>query len=71
MGDGAPVELELGGNDLGRLALQAAPHDRRAFDQARFGLAAARQFLDGGTLGSVHLTPRKHLPNTMGFHPTI
>jgi hypothetical protein len=71
MGDGAPVELELGGDDFGRLALQAAPHDRRAFDEARFGLAAARQLLDGGTLGGVHITQRKHLPKTRGFHPTI
>jgi len=56
MGDGAPVELELGGDGAGRLAVQAAPHDRRPFDQARFGLAAPRQLLDGGTLGGVHLT---------------
>jgi hypothetical protein len=69
MVDGAPVELQLGSDGAGRLALQAAPHDRRAFDQPRFGLAAVSQFLDGGTLGAVHFPQRKHFPKPRGFHP--
>jgi hypothetical protein len=71
MADGAPVELQLSGNGAGRLALQAAPHDRRAFNQARFSLAAVGQLLDVGTLGDVHFPQRKHLPKPRGFHPKI
>jgi hypothetical protein len=71
MVDGAPAELEFGGNGAGRLALQAAPHDYRALDQAHLGLAAVRQLLDGGTLGAVHFPQRKPLPQPRGFHPKI
>ena len=71
LGDGAPVELKRGGNGFGRLALEVAPHDRRPFDQARFGLAAPGQFLDGGTLRRVYRPQRKRLPDPRGFHPTI
>jgi hypothetical protein len=71
MMDGAPVELQLSGNYASRLALQAAPHDGRAFDQPRLGLAAVGQFLDVGTLGGVHSPQRKHLPKPRNFHPKI
>jgi hypothetical protein len=69
MVDGAPVELQLGRNGAGRLALQATPHDGRAFDQARLGLTAMGQSLDVGPLGGVHFSQRKHLPKARGFHP--
>jgi hypothetical protein len=69
--NGAPVKLKLGGNGAGRLALQATPHDRGPFHQARLGLAAVSQFLDVGPLGSVHVPQRKHLPKPRGFHPEI
>jgi hypothetical protein len=55
MVDGAPVKLQVGGDGADRLALQAAPHHRRAFNKARFGLAAASQLLNGGTLRGVYL----------------
>jgi hypothetical protein len=71
MVNGAPVELKLGGNGAGRLALQATPHDGGPFHQARFGLAAVSQFLDVGTLGSVDFPQRKHLPKPRNFHPGI
>ena len=69
--NGAPVKLQLGGDGTGGLALQATPHDRGPFHQARFGLAAVSQFLNVGTLGSVHFTQRKHLPKSRGLHPGI
>jgi hypothetical protein len=69
--NGAPVKLKLGGNGAARLALQAAPHDRGPFHQARLGLTAVSQFLDVGTLGGVHFTQRKHLPKPRSFHPGI
>jgi hypothetical protein len=71
MADGAPVELQLGGNGADRLALQAAPYDRRAFHQARFGPAAVGQLLDVSTLGGIHFPQRKHLPKPRRFHPKI
>jgi hypothetical protein len=71
MVNGTPVELQFGGNGAARLALQAAPHDGRAFDQPRFGLATVSQFLDVGTLGGVHFPQRKHFPKPRGFHPRI
>jgi hypothetical protein len=71
MENGAPVELQLGRNRASWLALQAAPHDRGAFDQPRLGLAAVGQSLDVGTLSGVHLPQRKHLPKPRGFHPRI
>jgi hypothetical protein len=69
--NGAPVELQFGGDGAGGLALQVPPHDRGPFHQARFGLAAVGQFLDVGTLGSVHFPQRKHLPKPRSFHPGI
>jgi hypothetical protein len=71
MVDGAPVEFQVGGDGTRRLALQATPHDGRAFDEARFRLAAVGQFLEGGTLGTIHFPQRKHLPRVRGFHPEI